>query len=179
MTTPNRLHIGTGKNYMPGWVNVDVFSSVRADVYADMCALPFDRGTFDILYASHVLEHSQRHMILATLSHWRDLLKEGGVLRLAVPDFTACVKRYSETNNLREITGLLFGGQNHPKNNHFITFDAKTLEEDLRAVGFQVIRFWDWRKTEHSQFDDFSQAFLPHLDKENGTLVSLNMEAVK
>jgi len=26
--------------------------------------------------------------------------------------------------------------------------------------------------------DDFSQAYLPHMDKEHGTLVSLNLEGV-
>jgi hypothetical protein len=29
------------------------------------------------------------------------------------------------------------------------------------------------------EFDDHSQAYLPHMDKENGTLISLNIEAVK
>ena len=38
---------------------------------------------------------------------------------------------------------------------------------------------YDWSKTEHSKFDDHSQAFLPHMDKQNGTLISLNVECVK
>ena len=46
-------------------------------------------------------------------------------------------------------------------------------------VGFQEVRRWDWRTTEHTQVDDYSQAHLPHLDKEHGTLMSLNLEAVK
>lgn len=178
-STQKRLHIGVGKCYLPDFINVDIFSSVRADAYADMAALPYDRGTFDLIYASHVLEHAHRHMVLATLSHWRDLLKVGGLLRLAVPNFAACVARYSATGNLREITGLLFGGQNHPKNNHFITFDGLTLTEDLIKVGFEIIRPWDWRATEHAQFDDYSKSYLPHLDFEKGSLMSLNLEAVK
>jgi predicted SAM-dependent methyltransferase len=174
-----KLHIGTGKNYLPGWVNVDIFSSVRADVYADMTALPFERGTFDLIYASHVLEHAHRHMVLATLTHWRDLLAPGGVLRIAVPNFAACVDWYVRTQDLHSITGLLYGGQNHPKNNHFIAFDKPTLTKNLRAVGFTEVREWDWRNTEHSEHDDFSQCFLPHMDKQGGKLMSLNIEAVK
>ncbi|HAI38830.1 MAG TPA: methyltransferase, partial [Maribacter sp.] len=38
---------------------------------------------------------------------------------------------------------------------------------------------YDWRQTEHAKFDDHSQAYIPHMDKENGTLISLNIEAVK
>lgn len=176
-----RLHIGTGKNYLPGWVNVDIFSSVRADVYADMCSLPFDRESFDLVYACHVLEHSHRHMVLATLTHWRDLLKPGGMLRLAVPDFQACVDWYCRTSDLNSITGLLYGGQNHPKNNHFIAFDLATLTHDLVKIGFAVVNRWDWRLTDHAQFDDFSQCYLPHMRKEapGAWLMSLNLEAVK
>jgi len=176
-----KLHIGAGRNYLPGWTNIDIFNSVRADVYADMAALPFDRGSVDTIYVCHVLEHAHRHMILATLTHWRDLLKEGGILRIAVPDFAACVQRYCQTVDLNEITGLLYGGQNHPKNNHFIAFDERTLTQALRSVGFCKISRWDWRATEHAQFDDFASAYLPHMQKDNpeAVLVSLNLEAVK
>lgn len=173
------LHIGCGKAYLPGWTNVDIFSSVRADVYADMSALPFDPMSFDLVYASHVLEHCHRHMILATLSHWRFLLKAGGILRIAVPDFAACVAWYNKGGGLPSITGLLWGGQNHPKNNHFIGFDEATLTEALRKIGFETIRKWDWRTTEHAAFDDYSQCYIPHMDKDNGQLMSLNIEAVK
>lgn len=174
-----KVHIGTGRNYLPGWTNVDIFSSVRADVYADMTALPFPRESVEIIYACHVLEHAHRHMVLATLTHWRDLLKADGVLRLAVPDFKACVDWYTKSARLDDITGLLWGGQNHPKNNHFIGFDMNTLDMALRQIGFAEIRPWDWRTTEHAQFDDFSQCYLPHMDKENGMHMSLNLEAVK
>ena len=47
------------------------------------------------------------------------------------------------------------------------------------AIEFNNVRKWDFTKTEHSQHDDHSQAFLPHMDKENGTLISLNIEAIK
>lgn len=174
-----KLHIGCGKNYIPGWTNLDLFSSVKADVYADITALPFDRGSFDLIYASHVLEHVQRNTVVATLSHWRDLLKDDGVLRLAVPNFEAVVRWYIDTGKLGDVMGLLYGGQNHPKNNHFVTFDCNTLKSDLLKAGFQNPRYWNWKTTEHAAFDDYSQCYLPHLEKEHGMLMSLNMEATK
>lgn len=177
-----KIHVGCGHNYLPGWVNIDLFSSLNADIYADLLSLPFQRESVNCIYASHTLEHVHRHMILATLAHWRDLLKTGGILRLAVPDFAKCVEWYQKTGDLPSITGLLFGGQNHPKNNHFITFDEKTLTRALTRVGFQEenIRRWDWRKTEHAAFDDFSQCRLPHMsDKPDAIWMSLNLEAIK
>ncbi len=53
------------------------------------------------------------------------------------------------------------------------------MEKDLKEVGFKDIRRYDWRETEHSDIDDFSQCYLPHMDKENGMLMHLNIEAIK
>jgi predicted SAM-dependent methyltransferase len=185
-TTPLKLHIGCGKAYLPGFINVDIFSSVHADVYADLASLPFPRESFDLLYSSHCIEHCQRHTILSTLTHWRDLLKPGGILRLAVPDFAAAMIWYAKTGNLDDVMGLIFGGQTHPRNNHFVAFDSTTLKRDLIKVGFKDVRYWDWRTTDHAQFDDYSQATLPcdpitrkPIDKYNDFSVSLNMEATK
>lgn len=175
----NKLHIGCGKKYFPGWVNVDACKDVKADVYADALSLPFENETFDLIYACHILEHVKRFDVEKTLSHWRDLLKTGGVLRLAVPDFQAIHFYYHKNGGLKTLMGLLYGGQDTIFNEHHVIFDYSTLLDHLKAVGFIVAREWDWRYTEHSQFDDFSQAYLPHMDKERGMLMSLNLEAVK
>jgi len=175
----NKLQLGCGRVYIPGWTNVDIFSSTNADLYADVQALPFPRESFNLIYSSHVLEHVHRHTVLATLTHWRDLLVPGGVLRLAVPDFAAVAAWYQKTGDLGVLLGLLYGGQNHPKNNHFITFDRATLTDALKRVGFTDITEWDWRETEHTRFDDYSRAYLPHRDFEHGMLMSLNLEATK
>ena len=46
-------------------------------------------------------------------------------------------------------------------------------------MGFERVARYDWRDTEHAEIDDYSQAYVPHMDKENGTLVSLNVQAYK
>jgi len=117
-------------------------------------------------------------MVLATFSHWFNLLKPKGTLRLAVPDFEAICRHYLETDNINDVIGLLYGGQNHPLNNHFIAFDFTSLKASLEKSGFVNVRKWDHSTTEHSQFDDYSQAYLPHMDR-SGRLMSLNLEADK
>ncbi len=160
---------------------MDIFSSCEADLYCDITRLPFEKESADIIYASHVLEHVHRHMVLATLQHWRQILKPGGTLRLAVPDFFACCQWYATKGDLDSLMGLLYGGQNYPKNSHTTIFDTKTLTALLLRAGFEhdKIGKWDWKAVEHSEYDDYSQAFLPHLDKQNGLLMSLNMEAIR
>jgi len=49
----------------------------------------------------------------------------------------------------------------------------------LSALGFVDITLWDWRATDHSHVDDFSQAYFPHMEKERGILWNLNMQAQK
>lgn len=181
----NRLNIGCGKCYLPGWINIDLFSNVKADAYADMTSLPYANESFDLIYASHVLEHQHRHMIVATLNHWYSLLRPGGILRLAVPNFAAICQWYMEGKQnqenevLDDLIGLLYGGQNSHLNRHTITFDAATLERDMNRSGFKDVKWWDWRLTDHSQHDDYSQAYLPKLEKQDGLLMSLNLEGIK
>lgn len=56
-----------------------------ADVVADITKeLPFERESFDVLIARHILEHCVD--LIETLSHWRNILKPGGKLIIAVPD---------------------------------------------------------------------------------------------
>ncbi len=58
-------------------------------------------------------------------------------------------------------------------------FDAPLLSGLLLQAGFSDVHRWDWQNTEHADVDDYSQAHLPHMDKESGRLMSLNLEAVK
>lgn len=75
--------------------------------------------------------------------------------------------------------GLVSGGQRNEYDFHKMVFDEKLLRERLMQVGFISVKRYDWRQTEHSWLDDYSQAYLPHLDKEKGQLMSLNLEAMK
>jgi hypothetical protein len=58
-------------------------------------------------------------------------------------------------------------------------FDKPFLIVALEDVGFCSIRPWDWQIIDHIDFNDLSQAHLPHMKKYKSTLVSLNLEALK
>ncbi|MGH7660527.1 MAG: hypothetical protein ACRENA_06385 [Vulcanimicrobiaceae bacterium] len=38
---------------------------------------------------------------------------------------------------------------------------------------------WRWQDVDHGSVDDFSQAYFPHMEKEKGILLNLNMQAYK
>jgi predicted SAM-dependent methyltransferase len=177
-----RLHLGCGKKFIPGWFHVDILPFDHIDHQGPVDDLGFiEDNSVKLIYACHLLEHFGRNEFHKPLKEWLRVLAPGGVLRLAVPDFGAVVKLYAagKIGNLTEVMGLVMGGQRDQYDYHKVIFDEKFLGDALRGVGFKTVRRWDWRKTDHAGIDDYSQAYLPHMDKDNGTLVSLNLEAVK
>ncbi|MEI6984956.1 MAG: methyltransferase domain-containing protein [Rhodospirillaceae bacterium] len=178
-----RLHLGCGQRYIPGFYHIDARPWPHVDYVARIERLDFiSDATVDLIYASHVLEHFSRWECLPVLKEWGRVLRPGGVLRLAVPDFAACAKLYYEhglEDALNGLIGLISGGQRHPDDFHKMVFDEQLLSQLLVQAGFASVRHWDWRLTEHQDVDDFSQAYLPHLDKTGGTHMSLNLEAIR
>jgi len=177
-----KLHLGCGRRYIPGFTNVDIQPAPHVDLVCRVERLPLADATASLIYACHVLEHFGRHEYKSALLEWKRVLKPGGILRLAVPDFAACAAIYYERgleDGLSGLIGLISGGQRDGYDFHKMIFDEEYLRRDLLSLGFREVRRWDWRNTEHSCIDDYSQAYLPHMHKDDGRLVSLNLEAVK
>ena len=175
-----KLHLGCGNRYIPCFVHVDLADYPHIDYKSDVSDLSmFEDNSADLIYACHVLEHFKRYEVGRVLKEWHRVLKRGGILRVAVPDFEAIVKVYEKYRDIELIMGLLYGGQDYEYNFHHVGFDLKYLEKLFKKVGFKNIHRYDWRKTIHKDYDDFSQAYIPHMDKEHGILMSLNVECEK
>ncbi len=176
-----KLHIGCGKKFLPGFKHLDIIKYPHIDYVADADKLNmFTDNSIDEIYACHVLEHFKRNQIEDVLKEWYRVLAPKGILRIAVPDFEAIVKEYLESgNDLTNIMGLLYGGQNYDSNFHYQTFDFRRLKNLLTETGFSQIERYDWKDFLPKDFDDFSRAYLPHMDFENGRLMSLNIIAIK
>ncbi len=179
---PLKLHLGCGSKFIPGFIHVDVIAGDHIHHQGSVCELPYPDCSVELIYASHVLEHFGRFEMHDVLREWYRVLAPGGILRLAVPDFAACAKIYYEEglkDGLTGLIGLVSGGQRNEYDFHKMIFDEPFMARELLSLGFSEVRRWDWRLTEHADIDDYSQAYIPHLDKEHGTLMSLNLEAVK
>jgi predicted SAM-dependent methyltransferase len=175
-----KLHLGCGEKHIEGYVNIDVRYLPGVDEVCNVMHLrQYETNSVDVIYASHVLEHFSRWDYMNVLNRWYNILKPNGILRICVPDFEIISKYYVETKKLRDISGMLYGGQDYPENKHHWCWDFETLSHELKELGFKNVYRYDWRLTEHSHIDDFSQSYLPHKDKENGRLFSLNIEAIK
>lgn len=178
-----KLHIGCGEKFLPGYKHLDAREFSHVDyVTDDLSNLSmFDDETIDEIYACHILEHFTREEIRneTILKEWNRILKKGGILRLAVPNFEAIVEEYLSSKNLELIMGLLYGGQDYEYNFHFQTYDFKRISNILNHAGFSQVTTYDWKEFLPEDYDDFSRAYLPHMDFDNGRLMSLNIIATK
>jgi predicted SAM-dependent methyltransferase len=177
-----KLHLGCGKrDFGPEWISIDGGDFPHLHSH-DITTLPFEDNSVDLIYSSHVLEYFDRVEVLDVLNEWKRVLKPNGVLRLAVPDFRAMVRLYLNNGYpLESFLGPIFGKMPMSEQTiyHKTTYDFDSLQKVLESVGFNNVEKYDWKTTEHSAHDDHSQAYIPHMDKENGTLISLNVECVK
>jgi predicted SAM-dependent methyltransferase len=175
-----KLHLGCGEKRIEGFINIDSRDLENVDLVDDISQLrSIEDSSVDLIYASHVLEHFGRFKYMDVLKKWYSVLKKGGILRISVPDFESVCEYYNEKGDIYSLRGFLYGGQNYPENYHYCAWDFKSIGKDLTEVGFKNVVRYDWRNTEHSDLDDYSQCYLPHMDKENGKLMSLNIEATK
>ena len=177
-----KINMGCGwRNFGSDWIHIDGGDYDHLD-YKDITKLEFEDNTVDLIYASHVIEYFDREEIVEVLEEWMRILKPEGILRLAVPNFKAMVNIYLNSSYpLDKFLGPLYGKMNmgESKIYHKTTYDFNSLKSLLENLGMKNVKMYDWKQTEHSKHDDHSQAYIPHMDKEKGILISLNVEAIK
>jgi len=100
-TPPNPqrlLHIGSGKDYRPGWLNVDILESAQPDIRIDLSqpqvwpstflspfwgTVQLRAGESELIYANNVLEHVSDLPTL--MGNCLTLLRVGGLMVIEVP----------------------------------------------------------------------------------------------
>ncbi len=181
-----KLHLGCGEKYLHGYLHIDLSDYPHIDYKWRVDSLPMvEDNTVELIYASHVLEYFSDVEAISVLQEWHRVLQPGGILRLAVPDFEALVTVYRTTDIIGLITGPIFGTWKVSPEvtvSHKCLYNKIKLANYLYAAGFRHVREWYPLQVftdKNDNFDDFSQAYIPHMDKTNGKCISLNLEADK
>lgn len=151
MSEPLRLNVGSKDVFLPGFVNIDRKHGGEAYPLRFNDGTPVPDECAEIVYASHVLEHFGHNEVGDVVQGWVRALKEGGVLRVAVPDFTWIAKAHLK-RDARPYYAYLLGGQTDADDFHKCAFDRETLSSLLRQCGLRRVREW---KSAHQ---DCSQA---------------------
>lgn len=172
------INLGCGKISGPEFINVDALPLHNIHHIHDIRDLSFFPDNYaDMIYASHVIEHIERHELKAVLQEWLRVLKPGGVLRFGVPNFDALIDVYLKNQrSIPSIENQLLGQQS-PYDDHHSIWNEAYAEKFFRSVGFASVRPWDPATADHHPFKDTTVRSLAA----NGEkiCISLNLEAIK
>lgn len=161
------LHFGCGMIDDHRFINVDALPLPHVHYVTRSPKLRRIRSSsLEGFYACHVLEHFPHQQVDEILRQWVRLLRPGGWMRIAVPDFERIVADYeSEGRRVESIVFDLMGSQNYPGAAHLAIFNRERLFRALDRAGLEGIREWT---PEPSWPQDYSRA-----------PVSLNLEGWK
>jgi hypothetical protein len=82
-----RLEIGPGLRRIDGFETAGIIPGRSVDYVLDAAdSMPFEDGTFELVYASHVLEHIPWYLVPSTLAEWVRIVASGGAVEIWVPD---------------------------------------------------------------------------------------------
>jgi len=143
------LNIGAGKRTFKNYptnnyecINVDQRDLENIDVVCDVTKLPFEDEEFDFIVASDIVEHFPISETQSVLKEWVRVLKKGCVIEFRLPNLHAiCKKYFMEGGDARNISWLLYGGQDYPGNFHYVGFDKKFFNEECVKVGLSMISY--------------------------------------
>lgn len=155
-----KLHLGCGERYLKGYINIDypaskhnVQEKVVADRFADILELKYPPQTIEEIRLHHVFEHFPRAVACALLVGWHTWLKNGGRLRIEVPDFSKMAQQiinpFSFKRERLVAERHIFGSQEAEWAIHFSGYTQKNIKDLLEKYGFRVdkIKKNTWKNT--------------------------------
>jgi SAM-dependent methyltransferase len=142
----SRLGFVTDRDFVDDFVGIARRYGIR---HAKATALPRPDNSVEVVYSSHMIEHLDRYEAKRFLSEAFRVLKPGGILRLAAPDFRLLVEHYLNTGDADETMERAFLGRSRPRGwrarirylligerDHMWMYDGPSLLRIVESVGF-------------------------------------------
>ena len=135
-----RLNIGCGRDYLPGYVNVDPYEREVADVVTEADKLDFvPDGSAEEICSYQLLEHLGFVDAHRTLAHWARKLAPGGLLIIETPDLERSLEAASIRHARPDVDWLF--GSGDPGQTHQRPFFKAELKAILEMLGYTSIMF--------------------------------------
>ncbi len=134
-----RLNLGAGAHPIEGYENIDRKTGGEAFPlkYADESA--------EEVRASHILEHFSHTNTMQVLTDWVRVLKPGGWLKVAVPNFRKLVEAYvagDPIGGAEKMQGYIMGGQTDENDVHAAIFEEPGLRAAFEELGLVNVAPW-------------------------------------
>jgi len=112
------------------YITADLYSPI-ADVKADICKLPFNDNSFDVVFCNHVLEHIPDDK--KAMQELYRVLKPNGMGIFQIPqDLSKAITFEDNTITDKKERAKIFGQYDH------VRVYGRDYFDKLRAVGFEV-----------------------------------------
>ncbi|MDD5149615.1 MAG: methyltransferase domain-containing protein [Flavobacterium sp.] len=113
------------------YTTTDLFSPL-ADVKADICNLPFEDNSYNIIFCNHVLEHIPDDT--KAMQELFRVLKPGGMAILQIPQDLSRVTTFADDSITdQKERAEIFGQYDH------VRIYGRDYFEKLRSIGFSVV----------------------------------------
>lgn len=110
-------------------------------------SLPFKKNSIDFFYSSHFIEHLFLEDAKKLLKSCHESLKDGGVIRIAVPDLAYAIEQYHQGKKRQMLENYFFVNDLHSYlARHKYMYDFNLLEEELSNIGFKKITQCNFRE---------------------------------
>ena len=116
----------------------DIRGEVHPDIISGFEKIPVPSESYDLVFASHVLEHVKRAEVHNVLKEWRRILKVGGKLQLIVPDLEVAAIELLSCKTTQETFDILWGAQDHIFNCHYSGYTWQLLEAMIKNFGYDI-----------------------------------------
>jgi len=108
-------------------VRFDINPKNKPDVLCDVRTIPEPDNKYDLVLASHILEHLRGMEAAKALSEWVRILKVGGKIIVRVPNIKWAMKRILEMKHTEYDLMMLYGMQTDNGQVHYNGFWAESL----------------------------------------------------
>jgi predicted SAM-dependent methyltransferase len=148
-----KLHIGSGRVALPGWINLDIQPLPGVDVLNDVTdGLPFEEARF--IFAEHFIEHLPLDAALRFLRECRAVLAETGVLRLSTPNLDWVLRSHYDPDRWQSaaepIRDCLWLNKAFRGWGHRFLYNMDTLAQVLSASGFALVAAQEYGCSQYS-----------------------------
>jgi SAM-dependent methyltransferase len=109
------------------------------DIRADMSDLPFDFDSVDEILCIQALVHLSPAKAYETLLRWWCLLRDGGIVRISVPDMDEIESWLKDPKKIDFTIRHVYGTKRDRFNYHRSWFTFDTLKELLEFSGFRDV----------------------------------------
>lgn len=127
---PEQCYLKRFKKLDHKYITADLYSPI-ADVKADICALPFEDNTFDVIFCNHVLEHIPDDT--KAMEELYRVMKSGGYGIFQIPqDLSRDTTFEDDAITDPKERAKIFGQYDH------VRVYGRDYFEKLRSIGFKV-----------------------------------------